>query len=387
VRAARVGIVVGAVYAAWIAAFLGAGHDIHGLIGISRVYLANGNFNLAFNHPGVPQIRPGGYRPQSRTGYDGQFSYYLAVRPRHARAYMDDPSMRYSRILQPMAARLLALGDEDTVPYTLLLLNWLAAGLGTFFVASWLEARGVSRWYALLYGLFPGIFVGVQRDLTEPLAYALVALGVLLFDDGRRSRLVAAGVAFGFAALARQTTLLFPLGLALWLAFSGAGWRKALALVALSAGPYVAYVLFLGGWLGSVSDGNNLSPIPLLGLFHPPWRLDHQGVTLVLVVVPTIIALIALVPREPLRSRAWLPWFLLLANALLSLVFFGKLYTVTYTSMSRIATGMVLASLLCLPYVERLSARRRAWLVAAAALGVVVPFPLIAVQGFASVSA
>jgi hypothetical protein len=131
---------------------------------------------------------------------------------------------------------------------------------------------GVSRWFALLYGLFPGILVGVQRDVTEPVAYALVALGILLLDNGRRPRPAAAGVAFGLAGLARQTTLIFPLGFALWLAVTAAGpqgsptprlsWRKPLVLVALSLGPYLAYSLYLRIWLRSLSGGGNLSPVP-----------------------------------------------------------------------------------------------------------------------------
>ena len=60
-------------------------------------------------------------------------------------------------------------------------------------------------------GLSPGLLLGVQRDLTEPLAYALVAAGVFLFDYGGKRRLLWAGLTFGLAGLARQTTLVFPL--------------------------------------------------------------------------------------------------------------------------------------------------------------------------------
>jgi hypothetical protein len=393
-RALPVALVVLAVYAGWIGAYLAAGNDVRDFIGIGRTFLDRGNFIQAVQHPDAPQIHPSGYRPLHSTGYDGQFSYYMAVTPRFARAYMDDPSYRYSRVLHAVLAGVLGLGDEDAIPYTLLLLNWLAAGLGTFFLAAWMQARGVSRWHALLYGLFPGILVGVQRDVTEPVAYALVALGVVLLDKGRRPLPVGAGVAFGLAGLARQTTLLFPLGFALWLAVGRGSSqesqpptrrrREALALLLLSLGPYLAYSLFLRVWLGSMSGGNNLSPIPFAGLVHPPWEIDHQGVTLVFVVLPALIALVALVPSGPLRSPPWLPWFLLLANILASIVFFGRLYEASFTSMLRIATGIMLAALLCLPYVDQLSSRRRAWLVAAAAVAVGLAFPVMAVQGFVS---
>jgi len=222
-----------------------------------------------------------------------------------------------------------------------------------------------------------------------------VALGILLLDDGRRSRLIAAGVAFGLAALARQTTLLFPLVVALWLAYGGEHPQTpatpkrrrgtAMALLALSVGPYLAYSLFLRLWLGELSDAGNVSAIPFGGLFHPPWRLGHQGVDIAFVVAPAMIALVALRPSGPLRSAPWLPWLLLAANVLLAVVFFGRLYQTTYTSMSRVATGVMLAALMCLPYVDRLPARRRRWLVATAILAV-APTAVVAVQGFTSLN-
>ena len=383
----RVALLVLAVYAAWVGAFLAAGNDVRDLVGFGKTYLDNGNFNLAFNHPDVKPIRAGGYEPRSETGYDGQFAYYLAARPEHAEAFMDAPYLRYSRALHPIAARVLALGDEDAIPWTLLLINWLAAGAGTFFLASWLQARGLSRWYALLFGLFPGIFVGVQRDLTEPLAYALVTLGLLLYDNPRRSRILAAGVAFGLAGLARQTTLLFPIVIGLWLSLAEGRRRDGLALLGLSVAPYLAYSIFLRVWLGSVDDAGNLTSIPFEGLFQGGWVGERQAVTLATVVVPALIALVVLLPRgEPFRSGAWLPWLLLLANFLLSVVFFANLGTNTYTSMGRLGTGMLLAAVMCLPYARGLPAQRRRWLAAAGVLAVLAPLPVVAVQGFTSLA-
>ena len=82
-----------------------------------------------------------------------------------------------------------------------------------------------------------------------------------------------------------------------------------------------------------------------------------------------------------MRSRAWLPWFLLLANVLVAVVFFAKLYIGTYTSEIRHATGVLLAGLLCIPYLSSRSSRRRAWLIGAAAVTLGL-FPVIAVHGW-----
>jgi hypothetical protein len=162
--------------------------------------------------------------------------------------------------------------------------------------------------------------------------------------------------------------------------------RQTLGFLALSLGPYLAYSAFLLAWLGSLSEAGDISPVPFLGLVHPPWRLSRQGIDGVFVIVPALVALIALLPREPLRSPSWRPWFLLAANVLLAVVFYGRLYEASYTTEGRVATGIVLSALLCLPYVGGLSARRRGWLVAAAALAL-APLPLVALHGFVSIRA
>jgi hypothetical protein len=228
------------------------------------------------------------------------------------------------------------------------------------------------------------MLIGVQRDLTEPLAYALVALGVLLLDGLRRPRPVAAGLALGLAVLARETAVVFPLVIGLWLVLRGER-RRGAALLGLGLVPYLAWIVFVRLWLGEASTAGNLTPIPFLGLFHGPFKLDHQGVSLVFVIVPAAIALVALWPSGRWSSPPWLPWMLLVANVLLQIVFFRLLYTNTYTSMGRLATGIMLAALLALPFAHALSAQRRRWLAGAAALAM-APLPVVAVQGFASLS-
>ena len=49
--------------------------------------------------------------PSGTEGYDGQFAYQIAVKPTGAAPFLDVPAYRYQRILYPLLARLLALGD------------------------------------------------------------------------------------------------------------------------------------------------------------------------------------------------------------------------------------------------------------------------------------
>ncbi len=72
-------------------------------------------------------------------------------------------------------------------------------------------------WFALVYGLYPRLLIALQRDLAEPLCYALVALAIYLLDTGGSWRILWAGISFAGAMLARESTAVFALvyGLAL----------------------------------------------------------------------------------------------------------------------------------------------------------------------------
>src|SRR5260221_13671973 len=100
-----------------------------------------------------------------------------------------------------MLARPWALGQTQLTPDTLILLNLLAMAGGTLALAAWLRRRGRSPWLALIYGLSLGLFIAVNGDLTEPMAYAVVALAVYLLDFRGRRRLFWAALCFGAAVL------------------------------------------------------------------------------------------------------------------------------------------------------------------------------------------
>ena len=126
------------------------------------------------------------------SGYDGQFFYYMALDPASAAEYVDAPGYRFGRIGYPALARGLAAAQPGAIPWTLLLVNVLAVGAGTFLLARFLRDRGVSPWFAILFGTAPGLFVAVSRDLSEPLAYALAIAGIAAARGGR-PRIVLAG--------------------------------------------------------------------------------------------------------------------------------------------------------------------------------------------------
>src|SRR5436190_17452667 len=123
---------------------------------------------------------------------------------------MDNAGVIYSRIGYPATVRALSGGNVVLVPYVMLLLNVLAAVGGTLAIAFFLRRNGLPPALALVYGLYPGLVMSVLRDLTEPLAFALAAVALVVFDARSKWRLLGSGALFGLAMLTRETVALFP---------------------------------------------------------------------------------------------------------------------------------------------------------------------------------
>jgi hypothetical protein len=366
-----------AAYALWIGAYLAAGHEPRDFIKLGYRFVLRSHASHVIVYDPHYHYPPNHDAPNG-TGYDGQFYYYEAVDFRHARFYMDDPAYRYSRVLYPVAARVLAAGQAGAVPVTLILVNWLAIGGGTLALAVWLRRRGSSPWAAALFGIYPGLLLAVQRDLTEPLAYALVAWGIYVFDFGGRQRIVSAGLIFGLAGLARQTTLVFPLCYAaaeLLRGEGGVGERArrnaapAAAILVLGVLPFVIWTVFLWVWLGHVGTGHLFRLVPFAGLLDSgPLRLSRQPPVLLGVVIPALLCA-AVAVRGLARGAHRVEPICLLVNVMLFVLLLHPLmYEHGYTEVGRVATGVVVAALLCVPFLRDRRTGTPAWLIAAGAL-------------------
>ncbi|MCB9423032.1 MAG: hypothetical protein H6667_24745 [Ardenticatenaceae bacterium] len=204
--------------------------------------------------------------PMSFVTYDGHFAYQIALRGSQAAPFLDVPAYRYQRILYPLLSRILSLGQAELVPWVLIAVNIAAVTLGTWAVEKLLVHFGTSHWYALIYGLYGGNFVALRTNLTEPLAYTLVALAILAWEKEHRWWAVAA---FSLAALTKEVTLIFAVAYALYTLWQK-DWRWTMALAAAGL-PYASYQLILWAWLGSPGLGSGgagatpFSPIPLGG--------------------------------------------------------------------------------------------------------------------------
>ncbi len=237
---------------------------------LAWVYFQNGSDPLAFAYLGT-RFEKGD--PSGTEGYDGQFNYYIArdPDPERVQPYLDSPAYRYQHILYPLLARVLALGNPDAIPWTLIAINLACLFAITFFTGELLAVRGASRWGGLIFGLWAGLLGAVRLDLSEPLALLLVILALWIAGTDLERKLALCVLLLALAMLAKETMVLFILGWSAWLLvrrrIGGASWILS-ALV-----PYAGMQIWL--WMvfgapGIGSGGAGATPfewIPFAGLF------------------------------------------------------------------------------------------------------------------------
>jgi hypothetical protein len=303
--------------------------------------------------------------PQGSPGYDGQFAYYVARDPAAGWRYCDVPAYRYQRILYPLLAWMLALGRPEVVGWTLIALNVAALAGGTYFTGRLLAVWGVSRWYALVYGLYGGLVAGLRLDLTEPMAYGLVQAGLWAWQEQearRRKQGAQSESGFGvwglgfavlaLAALAKETTLIAAAGLLLYLVLEHR-WREAAGLGLVVGLPFVAWQGVLWAWLGRPGIGaggamaTSFEWLPFAGLLRVAtvswpafWLL--LAIEGPLFVLPIIWALTTSV-RDLVRGRRH-PWVTVLLAQAAALPFLPFSTWREPLAMARLAVGLVAAT-------------------------------------------
>lgn len=313
-----------------------------------------------------PAIRVVPGRVFKGSGYDGQFFYYIALDPFTAGPYIDDPAYRYARIAYPILARLLALGVQAAIPWTMVAINITANTLATFALAIWLRRRSFSPWLALVFGLAPGMVVALQYDLAESMAYALCVAGVLALDLRRLwPRAAVAGVAFSVAALTRETTALYGVVFAAWILLQERDWPAirsrigpAVLLAVLTVVPYLVWRQLVEHWFpGTMPPLRQLfEVIPYFGLlhwfFHTAPNTGAPFATFAVAIPGTIFG--AWIAYLLWRARGQFVYgWLYLANVIPFVVFITRYSYDDILAATRTSDGVILAAVLCLPFAYR----------------------------------
>lgn len=304
------------------------------------------------------------------TGYDGQFTYFIARDPFNLQSListLDVPAYRYQRILLPMLARALALGNVGLIAWTIPLINLIAHTLGTYIVERLLIDQGVSRWYALVYGLWAGLSVSVRTDIAEPLSYGLVAAAYLA--DSKK-RIMWSAVLLGLAVFAKETAALFVIAQIAHALFT----RHRLSfifLLSFSIFPFLIWQIILWQAFGSFGVGSGgcmgtpFEIVPFMGVWRIASISSFVFVIYLLflvpwIMLPTLWGIIA-AAREALKKNFHPYVWALGVNA--AIIPFTPFSTFREpVAIFRFACGLVLATLLFASLVKSRRVLNYSWL-------------------------
>lgn len=271
---------------------------------------------LAFNDLGVVHaVRVGDQADAvAMTGYDGQYYYYLAQNPgvmldcaRGPQGCPIDASpLREERILYPMTARLLTLGNAQALHFALFVINFAAILITALLVGLLCVEAGASRWLGLAGAIYCGQIEGLLRDLADPFAVMWTVLAVYCL---RKDRPLWCAAAVAAALLTReQLVLALPLLVLPWLARKR--WGISALFLGIALGPFIIWQAALraifGVWgLQASSATTRGVHLPFAGLWSQRSTQDFGAMVIVVAVPLMAAALVALVWMWPrLRQLA-----------------------------------------------------------------------------------
>ncbi len=165
-------------------------------------------------------------------GHDGKYFFVqandpLLIEPEENIAVIDRPLYRSQRMFYPLIAGGAGLFSADTIVWTLLILNIVAMGVGSWVVAQIAMRMGGSPWWGLAFALNLGFISEMNIDGAGVFA-AVAAFGaVLMLLDERLGWAIAL---LTIAVLSREAMLIAAAGSAFWL------WRKGERRSALLVG-------------------------------------------------------------------------------------------------------------------------------------------------------
>jgi len=280
-------------------------------------------------------------------GYDGRFAYAIAANPWGSTVDLDQPELRYQRILYPLVVKLLSFGSPQVVPWMLLLVNLAASIACAAALAKLLERRGASPWLALVLVLSLGFLLALRMDLLEPLA---LALSLWAWCTLERRRIVLGAILLALGALAKEIAVVFALSWALAAWFGGRR-REAVGVLAAAVVPFAAWLVIVRLWFGSSAEAlakMQLNWLPFAGLrdlADPASRV----IVLLWVVGPAIVFGV-LAARDLVRglhdARSAEAWLVLGSAGLISVL--PHLSWVDPLAILRFGLGLVVSVLLWL---------------------------------------
>lgn len=198
--------------------------------------------------------RPVATRPHM--GHDGKYFFVqahdpLLLDPEENILVIDRPIYRSQRMLYPLVAGGIGLFNSEAITWTLLLVNVLAMGAGTYATAVVAKRMGGSPWWGLAFALNVGLVSEISISGAGVMAAALAFGAVAAYLGGREGW----GVSLiALSGLSREVMVVVGLGVALWMWKAN---RRKLAVVSATVPIAVvaAWAVYLRLRLGPADPG------------------------------------------------------------------------------------------------------------------------------------
>ncbi len=197
-------------------------------------------------------------------GHDGKYFFVqsndpLVLNPEENIAVIDRPLYRSQRMFYPLLAGGAGVFSADVIVWSLLILNIVAMGIGTWVVAMLAMRMGGSAWWGLAFALNLGFISEMNIDGAGVIAAAAAFGAVLMLLDERLGWAVAL---LTIAVLSREAMLIAVAGSAFWL------WRRDRKrdAVWIAAVPVAAVALWAVYLRLRISFDSGLSEVQEIGL-------------------------------------------------------------------------------------------------------------------------
>ncbi|MDQ3817660.1 MAG: hypothetical protein M3362_08215, partial [Acidobacteriota bacterium] len=118
---------------------------------------------------------------------------------------IDAPAIRQQRILYPLLAWILSLGNPAPVPVLMVLINLISLCVMAWLGSAFAQSLNQHALLGVLLPLYPGFLFTLSRDLVEILEITLLTGSLFLI---RRGKARAATILLALAVLTRETALL-----------------------------------------------------------------------------------------------------------------------------------------------------------------------------------
>jgi len=140
----------------------------------------------------------------SHSGFDGQYYYMMALEP-------ELDSLRVSphffqRFLYPRLARMISLGITNLIPFILILINFIAIIIGSYFLMKILKHYDSNINLVFIYAFTVGLLISILKDLPECL---MMTFAIISFYYAIKEKHKTAAIFLALSLLTRETAIIF----------------------------------------------------------------------------------------------------------------------------------------------------------------------------------